>query len=178
MSSISIIKTLEDKCYVMSIVCGDCSRYFNKIKNILLIPLILVSSFLVVANGNADDANEWIKYVNMALNGMNIVLMGIQSKLEVVEKTHMFNELSKKYSQLYNDICNKQMLEEVDAVYLHEITMKYDNLQNSDISIPNKIRKRVIDKYKNKRVLPNCLMSSADRNDSPTNSVNLVNANV
>ena len=30
----------------------------------------------------------------------------------------------------------------------------------------------------NKRVLPNCLMSSADRNDSPSNSVNFINANV
>ena len=47
----SVLQTVEDKSYVMSVACNDCGRYFAKIKNILLFPLVILSSFLVVING-------------------------------------------------------------------------------------------------------------------------------
>lgn len=166
----SVLKTVEDKSYVMSIACNDCGRYFGKIKNILLFPLVFLSSFLVVINGY-DGHNEWIQYLNMSLNAFNIFLMALQSKMEIAEKANMFSDLSKKYSQLYNEIVSKiAMNEHEDAVWIHEIVMKYENLQNADISIPSHIRRRVIAKFHEKRFLPNCLLSSSD-DTTPPNSV-------
>ena len=84
----SVLQTVEDKSYVMSIACNDCFRYFAKIKNILLFPLVILSSFLVVINGYDGKNNEWIQFLNMSLNGFNILLMALQSKMEIVEKCH------------------------------------------------------------------------------------------
>ena len=67
----SVLQTVEDKSYVMSVACNDCGRYFAKIKNILLLPLVILSSFLVVINGYDGKNNEWIQFLNMSLNGFN-----------------------------------------------------------------------------------------------------------
>lgn len=176
MSSIGIIQSYEDKTLIMSIVCNDCNRYWNKIKMVLMIPLVFVNAFLVIINGYQEESSKWLQWVNMCLNSCNLLIMGLAQKLEVSEKCHMYAELAKKYGSLYNEIESKRALEQIDAVSLHEIGMKYENLlSSSDITVPNSIRRRIVNKYKNRRQLPNILMSSNDINSSPTNSTSLEN---
>lgn len=172
MSEVNIAKTIEDKCFVMAVCMSDCSRHFNRIKQILILPLVIISSFLVILNGYENDA-DWLQFVNMSLNGLNVLLMGVQNQMRINEKCQQFSDLASKYTSLVNDISGKIAMNEIDAVYIHEISMKYQHLQTNDISIPNSIRKRIVNKYSGKRTIPNILLSSCD--DSPNVSVDLNN---
>lgn len=80
-----VIKALEDKSFVMTILCNDCYKHYNFCKQICIVLIIITSSIMVLLN-TYDPKIYWIQYVNIIMNSINIIVISFQSKFEIVEK--------------------------------------------------------------------------------------------
>ena len=78
MSTSQNIKTLQDyrdKSYVLSILYERHSGFYNFIKNIINIPLILISSSMSIINSNFEP--QELKIINITVNCIVALLLSM-----------------------------------------------------------------------------------------------------
>lgn len=156
-----ILKGLEDKSFVMTIFCNDCYKYYNSLKQICIVGLIITSSSMVILN-SYESKSAWIQYINIVMNTINIFIITFQSKFEIIEKTKIYFDLSNQFNTLHNDIIDKVTLKRDNDEFINESTLKYNNLQTNVKDFPENIRKKIIERFKSDRTLPNNLLSIFD----------------
>ena len=47
---IKLLKSYRDKAYISAVMCDECSKFYNFIRSLINIPLILSSSILTILN--------------------------------------------------------------------------------------------------------------------------------
>ena len=149
-----------DKTYITSILCDLSYNYYQFIYNILMFPTILSSSLLTILNSSSLN-DEYLKIINITLNGIITFILAINNNLKFNDKAKEFKDKKVKFNVLNHkieSIINKKKVDTNFIVDIDSIINEYDDLYN-DISypFPHHIKKKIINKYGNIRKLPNSL---------------------
>lgn len=170
-------RTLDDhidKCFVYSVLLNQSHNYYNKLKTLFKIPLILTSSVMSIVNSNiGGESDGALKIVNITFNVLTAIILGLTSTLKFEEKyqNHLSNE--KKFLKLHSKI-EEKLLHENEIItpdFVKEIMTEYGNIVDGiDYDIPDFIAKRVREQYKTKKTLPVFIngVKKDDSNRSPT----------
>jgi hypothetical protein len=127
---------------------------------LVIFPTILSSSILTVLNSSEID-KDIIKIINIVVNGINTILLTINSNFKLNDRFNHFKNMKIKFNALNHRIESDKNKKLNDANYninIDEIINTFDNLYN-DLSyqFPIHIKDKIIKKYGNKRKLPNSL---------------------
>ena len=172
------LQEYRDKAYIMNILCLKSSDFFNLLKNILSVPLILSSSVMTILN-SSDLPSNHMKIANIVLNGSTVILLSVINNMKLTEKASLFKSLSIKYNKLCHNIEDKLSisLSEIKPDHIRIFIKEYDDLNELlEYSIPNHIKTNVKNNYLNIRTLPNILNCEIDfckKIQSPLSSIDL-----
>lgn len=159
MNKIEILEQYRDKSYVSNVLCQSSSDFYNTLKSIISIPLILSSSVMTILN-SSDINTDQMKIANIVLNGCTVVLLSLSSNFKVAEKQTSFRTLALKFNKLCHLIEDKLMydIDKITHQEIKEIIKDYDTLHEAlEFTFPHHIKTRTRNTYKNKRTLPNIL---------------------
>lgn len=156
---ILLIQNYRDMSYVNNILCDQSSNYYNNLKNIINIPLILSSSALTILN-SSDFSSDQMKIPNIIINACTTLLLSLINNFKFVEKANNFKSVAVKYNKLTHNI-ESRLTNDINNISISDISniiTEYDNLNESiDYSFPDHIKERVKKIYKNNRKLPSSL---------------------
>lgn len=167
-----ILEEYRDRCYVNNVLCQKSCDFYGKIKLLISIPLILLSSLMTILNSSELNSTEidynfqkGIKVLNIILNAFTVVLISLTNTLKISEKQSNFRNLAIKYNKLCH-VIEDNLIYSVDNIShksIFELITEYDNLNEAlEYSFPEHIKNRVKAIYKNKRTLPNILNCETD----------------
>lgn len=161
---INLLKSYKDKSYVMGVLCQKSFEYFNFIKSICNIPLIIISSTMAILNSSAFDGNE-MKIPNVVINSLTAMIVSIINNFRVNEKEGNFKQLSLKFMKISHTIEDK-LNNHLDSLTSEDISnqiKEYDSMiEQIDFTFPASIQKTVKTLYKNKKQLPAILNGDSD----------------
>ena len=147
----------RDKSYVMSILCSECSDYYNRISNIFKFPLIITNSIMVVFN---SENFENIRIANIILNVATSLILSLVGNFKLNERVINFSSKSIKFNKLCHKIEDYiyNSIDEITTENIRAIIDEYDSI-NEQIEYPfvGYIKRRLIKKYKSSRCMPNVL---------------------
>lgn len=145
---------LKDKLEIASILCHNCSNYYYRLKTILIIPTLLISSVSFVCN-NQDIDGIVLKWINSIVNAITIILIGIQSNLKVVENCDIFKNSSTAFTKLLHELEGQEILEDdIDPKYINILMERYDILISNLPIIPSHIKKQIEEEFGGKKHMP------------------------
>jgi hypothetical protein len=155
-----IINEYYDKSFISSLLCELSYGYYSFLYQLVIFPTILSSSILTVLNSSEID-KDIIKIINIVVNGINTILLTINSNFKLNDRFNHFKNMKIKFNALNHRIESDKNKKLNDANYninIDEIINTFDNLYN-DLSyqFPIHIKDKIIKKYGNKRKLPNSL---------------------
>lgn len=151
-----------DKCYVYSILCLKSYSYYNRLKFMFQMPIILFSSALSIINSNMskdESNNSALNIVNISVNVCTAIVLVINNSLKFEARANHFKTQSSKFIKLQNDIekyvINRTDDSPISQDFLNGIMTSYENVvDNMMFDVPSSICKVVRNKYKEKRTLP------------------------
>lgn len=171
----TLLLNYRDRSYIMSALCSNHSDYFNLIKNILNVPLVITSSIMIVIN-SYDDNIDNLKLYNILLNISTTIIISFMASFKINEKISLFNMASKKFIKnchkaedlLFNN------LNEITVEDVKNIILEYDNINDSiDFNYIGFIKDNLIKKYKDSnKSMPhilNCVSDLVLSNDDMLN---------
>lgn len=155
-----IINEYYDKTFISSLLCELSYGYYSFLYQMIIFPTILSSSVLTILNSSEID-KEIIKIINIVVNGINTILLAINSNFKLNDRFNHFKNMKIKFNALNHRIesdKNKKLNDVNYNINIDEIINTFDNLYN-DLSyqFPGHIKNKIIKKYGNKRKLPNSL---------------------
>ena len=180
----NLINEYYDKSFISSLLCELSYGFYSFLFNLVIFPTILSSSVLTVLNSSEID-KDIIKIINITINGINTILLAINSNFKLNERYSHFKSMKIKFTALNHRIetdRNKKINDVNYVINVDEIINTFDGLYN-DLSyqFPTHIKNKVIKKYGNSKRLPNSLAVECetpktvpDKNDFI--SVNLVSS--
>lgn len=124
---------------IMSLLCRKSSLYCTKIKNIIVILIILLSGLTTVITRIYEDI-EKIKLPIILSNVLISLLVGFESSFKISERSANFAKHSQSYNKLSHDIdkeLNKWQNKNIDnsneklVDFLNSIITLYDNVTDS-----------------------------------------------
>lgn len=171
----NIINEYYDKTFISSLLCELSYGYYSFLYQMIIFPTILSSSVLTILNSSEID-KDIIKIINVIVNGINTVLLAINSNFKLNDRSTHFKNMKIKFNALNHRIESDKNKKLIDANYIiniDEIINSFDNLYN-DLSyqFPNHIKNKVINKYGNKRTLPNSLQIECE---TPSATIEIIN---
>ena len=160
---ISNLQAYRDKCYISSVLCSESSSWFNFLKTVINLPIIILSSIMTVLNSsfNPDD----IRIPNIVLNASTSLILSLLNNFKLSEKSSNMKTQSLKYTKLLHFIEDRlsNELEEIDKECIQRIVLDYDNISEGvEYEFPPFIKKRVYNRYHTKKILPNTLNCTID----------------
>lgn len=170
---INLLKSYKDKCYVMGVLCEKSFEYFNFIKSICNIPLILISSAMAILNSSAFDPNQ-MKIPNVVINSFTAMIIAMINNFRVNEKESNFKQLSVKFMKISHAIEDNlhNHLETLTSDDVSNHIKQYDNLiEQIDFTFPNHIQKKVKNIYQGKKQLPSILNGDSSDFTIETSSI-------
>ena len=178
----ALINEYYDKSFISSLLCELSYGFYSFLYQCIVFPTILSSSILTVLNRSEID-KDIIKIINIVVNGINTILLAINSNFKLNDRYIHFRTMKIKFNALNHRIetdKNKKINDTNYIINIDEIINNFDSLYN-DLSyqFPSHIKQKVIKKYGNKRKLPNslaveCETPSAIEDKNDFISVNLV----
>jgi hypothetical protein len=161
MTSIQYIKTMEkyrDQSYVLSILYQRHSNFYNTIKNIINLPLIITSSLMSIINSNFQA--EDLKIINITVNCLMALLLSLMNNFKIYIKAQIFHNLSQKMNRLCHKIESvlSDNIEGITSDMIEGFINEYDNLNESlEFGLIDYINNKVKDLYKDVKTLPSSL---------------------
>ncbi len=180
----NLINEYYDKSFISSLLCELSYGFYSFLYQLIIFPTILSSSILTVLNSSEID-KDIIKVINIIVNGVNTILLAINSNFKLNDRYNHFRSMKIKFNALNHRIetdKNKKLNDPNYVINVDDIINTFDNLYN-DLSyqFPTHIKQKVIKKYGNNRKLPNSLQvecetpkTAPEKNDFI--SVNLVSS--
>lgn len=165
-----ILEGYRDKCYVNNILCQMSFEYYNRIKSIISVPLILSTSVMTILNSSDIKASD-MKIANIVLNGLTVLILALVNNFKFAEKASNFRSLSLKYNKLCHIIEDKLVydIDNVSNDVINDIIKEYDSFNELlEYPFPNSIKNTVRKTYKNKKSLPNILNCTTQFSAQPT----------
>jgi hypothetical protein len=154
-----IIFQYRDKSYISSILCQQTSDWYDFLKTITNIPLILMSTSLSIVNSLNIDYVD-MRVTNIVMNAAFALILSLINNFNISEKQANFRSLHLKYTKLTHFIEDKitNELENCTKEDIRNVINDYDILsENLDYPYPGFIRKRVKTRFFGKKTLPNIL---------------------
>ena len=155
-----IIKEYYDKSFISSLLCELTYNYYSWIYQIIIFPTILTSSVLTVLNASEMNKNV-IQYINIIINGINTILLTINSYFKFNDRSLHFKTMRVKFNTLNHKIeslMNRKKIDNSLIINMDEIIIEFDVLYNDlQFPFPSSIKTKVIKKYGRTRRLPNSL---------------------
>jgi hypothetical protein len=151
-----LLKQYKDKAFVNAILAEESCNYYNFIKNLINIPLIICNSVMVCVNSIITD-QDTLKILNIILNASTGLILGMISNFKIYEKINQYHQLYIKYYKLSNLIDSKMTneLDNLNITFIEGIIDNYNNIgEGQDFAFPSSIRKRVKKQYIEKLSLP------------------------
>ena len=169
-----IINEYYDKSFISSLLCELSYGYYSFLYQMVIFPTILSSSILTILNSSEID-KDIIKIINIVVNGINTILLAINSNFKLNDRFNHFKNMKIKFNALNHRIesdKNKKLNDVNYNINIDEIINTFDNLYN-DLSyqFPIHIKDKIIKKYGNKRKLPNSLQVECE---TPSATVEIV----
>jgi hypothetical protein len=157
-----LLNQYKDKAYINAILAEESNNYYQFIKNIINIPLIICNSVMVCINSMITD-QDTLKILNIILNSSTGLILGLISNFKIYEKINQYHQLYIKYNKL-SILIDTKITNELDTIgndFIEGIINDYNNvLEQQDYPYPSVIRKRIKKQYEEKMTLP--LSLSAD----------------
>ena len=161
----TLLISYRDKSYVSAILYEEHSNYYSFIHQIFSIPIILTSSAMTVINSSFNP--EDMKIVNIILNASTSLILSLVNNFRFNERANNFKIASRKMNALCHSIedCIYNELDDGNINLIRNFIKSYDDINESlDYSLVNSIKKKITEKYKSSRTLPNalnCISSSS-----------------
>lgn len=149
-----MLSEYKNKIEVMSKLCHESSGYFSGIKNMLVLPSILISAALVILNSLAtNQENERVKegvtYTNIVLNAIGFILVSWQNQFKIAEKAQNFKDLGDSFIKLHHSIDRSTNSGTLNNQFLNNLIDKYDNYLSQCDSFPGSAVNKIKLQYKN-----------------------------
>ena len=156
----NLINEYYDKSFISSLLCELSYGFYSFLYQLIIFPTILSSSILTVLNSSEID-KDIIKIINIIVNGINTILLAINSNFKLNDRYNHFKSMKIKFTALNHRIeteKNKKINDPNYIINVDEIITNFDNLYN-DLSyqFPTHIKDKVIKKYGHSKKLPNSL---------------------
>lgn len=163
MNNLDIIHQYKDKVFVYNILSLRANTFYSRIKNIIQLPIILISSIMAILNSSfkPDD----LQIPNVILNSFTAFIMNLAATYQIAERASRYKNVAQKWSQLLHlieDKINNNNLENDD---IRDVVRIYDELVSQAEDIPQFICEQVKKQFKG-RHMPVILQD----NDSPQRS--------
>jgi hypothetical protein len=146
----NLIDEFYDKSYISCLLCELSFNYCTWFFQIRIFPTILSSSILTILNTSEID-KDIIKYINIIINGMNTMLLAINSNFKFNDRANHFKTMRIKFNALNHKIetlINKKKADETTSINVEEIIIDFDNLYNDiQYQFPYKIKNKIIKKF-------------------------------
>ena len=101
-------RTLDDyldRSFVYSVLLEKSHSYYGRLKTLLKVPIILVSSVMSIVNSNIGGDNDYnLKIVNITFNILTAVILGLTNTFKIDEKYQNFLQAEKKFLKLCSKI--------------------------------------------------------------------------
>ena len=156
----NLINEYYDKSFISSLLCELSHGFYSFLNQLVVFPTILSSSILTVLNSSEMD-KVMIKIINIIVNGINTVLLAINSNFKLNDRYSHFKSMKIKFNALNHRIesdKNKKLNDPNYVIDVDEIITTFDGLYNDLVyQFPTHIKEKVIKKYGNTRKLPNSL---------------------
>lgn len=161
----NLINEYYDKSFISSLLCELSYGFYSFLYQLIIFPTILSSSILTILNSSEID-KDMIKIINIIVNGMNTILLAINSNFKLNERYNHFKSMKIKFNALNHRIesdKNKKLNDPNYVINVDEIIISFDSLYNDLVyQFPSHIKNKVIKKYGTKRKLPNSLAVDVD----------------
>ena len=157
-----LLKQYKEKAFISSVLAEESYNYYNFVKNLINIPLIICNSAMVCINGSVQDQNT-LKILNIILNSSTGLILSFISNFKIYEHISQYHQLQKKINKLSHWVDSKitNEVDNINADFIQNIIEDYDGIcESQEFAFPNKIKKRIKIQYINKMSLPSTL--SAD----------------
>lgn len=156
-NNLDLINQYKDKAFIYNILAIRTATFYNRIKQIVQLPIILISSIMAILNSTfkPDD----MQVANVVLNGTTAFLMNLIGTYQIAEKASRYNQVAQKWSQLLHLIEDKINNNQNTNEDIRDIVRIYDEIQTQIPDIPEFICNTVKKQFKNKH-LPVILQDS------------------
>jgi hypothetical protein len=163
-SNLDIIQQYKDKVFIYNILTLRASTFYSRIKNIIQLPIILISSAMAILNSSfkPDD----LQIPNVILNSFTAFIMNLAATYQIAERASRYKNVAQKWSQLLHlieDKINNNNLENDD---IRDVVRIFDELVTQSEDIPQFICNKVKTQFKG-RYMPVILQ---DNDQSPGRS--------
>lgn len=144
-----IISQYRDKAFIYNVLSIKTCTFYNRIRQIIQFPIILISSIMAICNSTfkPDD----MQICNVVLNGVTAFLLNLVGTYQIAERASRYKNNSQKWSQLLHLIEDKQNNNNVEIEDIRDITRIYDELITQSDDIPeficNRVKKQFHGKY-------------------------------
>ena len=152
-----LLKQYQDKAYINAAFIS--TNYYNFIKNIINIPLIICNTAMVCINSIIVD-QDLLKILNIILNYSTGLILSLISNFKLYEHIQQYHQLQIKFNILCHLIDSKitNDLENINNDFITNVVEDYDQICESiEFAYPNSIKKRIKKQYENKMTLPSSL---------------------
>ena len=169
----------RDKAYICSILCQQSSDWYNMLKTITNVPLIISSTSLSILN-SLNINNYDMKIPNIIINATFALTLSLINNFKISEKQSNFRTHNIKYIKLTHYIEDKitNELHNCTKDDIRKIINDYDTLtENLEFPYPGFIKQRVKTRYYGKKTLPNILNCEVVfvNNDIITSDIQYIN---
>ena len=94
MDNIRQLKIYEERCFINSLLYQQSMDFNMFLRNIINIPLILISGILTILNSIMDEKD--MKVVNIVLNGMVGLILAMINNFKINDKIAIFKNQKNK----------------------------------------------------------------------------------
>lgn len=155
---INLLTSYRDKSFINAILSEQSYNYYNFVKNIINVPLIISNTAMVAINGSVEN-QELLKILNIILNCFTGLILSFISNFKIYENINQFKLIQSKFNKLTHLIDNKLANnDDINAEFVNNVIQDYDDIIDSiEFQYPTKIRNRIKKQYEGKVNLPSSL---------------------
>ncbi len=147
MDNIRNLKIYQERCFINSLLYQQSMDFNMFLRNIINIPLILISGVLTILNSIMDEKD--MKVINIVLNGMVGLILAMINNFKINDKIAIFKNHKNKMINLQHRIDSfLNTTNDIDAKDVEDIVANYDGMiAELEFEIPQFIKKRIKKKY-------------------------------
>ena len=168
---IDLLFAYRDRSYVFASLCSSSYEFFSKLRSVMNIPLIVISSVMAILNSGSFSSED-MKLPIIIINACTALILALISNFKLAEKDTEFKKVSIQMTKLCHKIEDdlNNNLRILTGENISNFIKEYDSIvENLDYTFPYFLKERCNKMYKNNRSLPsilNCTTTEFHRTNS------------